>query len=97
MPKVALKQKQRKSRNLTLKERIDLEALDKFFLLNEIVLATVPGYSPWPARIIGIDGATIKVEFFGTGERCALKSKLQLKTERKLNSVHCIIYFENLF
>lgn len=52
-----------------MKERIDSEALDKCFVLNEIVLATVPGYSPWPARIIDIAGATIVVEFFGTGEK----------------------------
>lgn len=52
-----------------MKERIDEEALDKRFVLNEIVLATVPGYPAWPARIIDINGATITVEFFGTGER----------------------------
>lgn len=69
IPKKATKQKQKKEKNLTLKERIDIEALDKCFVLNEIVLATVPGYSAWPARIIDINGATIKVEFFGTGER----------------------------
>lgn len=52
-----------------LKERIFDEAPDKQFIVNEIVLATVPGYSAWPARIIEINGQTIQVEFFGTGER----------------------------
>lgn len=56
-------------RNRTLKERNLNNAPDKEFIINEIVLATVPGYKPWPARIIEIDGQTIRVEFFGTGER----------------------------
>lgn len=52
-----------------MKERIDTEALEKCFVVNEIVLGSVPGYAPWPARIIDINGSTINVEFFGTGER----------------------------
>lgn len=52
-----------------LKERIITEAPDKEFVLNEIVLASVPGYAAWPARIIDINGQTIHVEFFGTGEK----------------------------
>lgn len=54
---------------MTIKERIDMEALDKCFVLNEVVLAIVPGYPFWPARVIDINGATITVEFYGTGER----------------------------
>lgn len=42
-------------------------------MLNEVVLATVPGYAAWPARIIEINGQTIQVEFFGTGERNPLR------------------------
>lgn len=53
-----------------LKERILKEAPEKEYIVNEIVLGTVPGYPPWPARIIEIVGQTIKVEFFGTGEMC---------------------------
>lgn len=54
---------------MTVKERIDEEALEKRFVLNEIVLATEPGFSARPARVININGATITVEFFGTGEK----------------------------
>lgn len=38
------------------------------FITNEIVLATIPGYAPWPACIIDIKGNTYFVRFFGTDE-----------------------------
>lgn len=38
-------------------------------MIDEIVLATVPGYAPWPGRVIEINGQTVQVEFFGTGEK----------------------------
>lgn len=56
------------TKRLKLQERMDLEAPDKEFVINEVVLAVVPGYSAWPARILEISGVTIKVEFLGTGE-----------------------------
>lgn len=51
-----------------LKEKMSNEAPQNSFLINEIVLATIPGYAPWPARIVNIIGETIYVEFFGTGQ-----------------------------
>lgn len=38
------------------------------FIANEIVLATIPGYAPWPACIIDVKGNTYFVRFFGTDE-----------------------------
>lgn len=38
------------------------------FISNEIVLATIPGYAPWPACIINVKGNTYFVRFFGTDE-----------------------------
>lgn len=55
-------------KNLTLKEKIKNNAPDNEFMTNEIVLATIPGFCAWPARIIQIIGETIMVEFFGTGQ-----------------------------
>lgn len=51
-----------------LEERIINESPDKEFIVDELVLATVPGYCPWPARILSITSQTIIVEFFGTGQ-----------------------------
>lgn len=58
----------RSTKQLKLQEKMKMEAPDKEFVLNEVVLAIVPGFSPWPARILDISGVTIKVEFLGTGE-----------------------------
>lgn len=64
------KMDQRKRHNkLTLKEKISRAAPINDYVINELIMATVPGYSPWPARIIDIIGETIVVEFFGTGQR----------------------------
>lgn len=60
--------KAKKNFELRLEERIESKAPKNQFLENEIVLATVPGYSPWPARISYISDETIFVEFFGTGQ-----------------------------
>lgn len=59
----------KRSKNLTLKEIISINAPMNDYVMNELVLATVPGYCPWPARILSIIGETIVVEFFGTGQR----------------------------
>lgn len=59
-------------RKLSPSENIRLGAPDNEFVANEIVLAAVSGYAPWPARIIEIIGETIRVEFFGTGEMWVL-------------------------
>lgn len=61
--------KDRKSSKFTLKERIENENPNKEYVVNEVILATVPGYPVWPARILQIIGQTITVEFIGTGER----------------------------
>lgn len=37
-------------------------------MVNEIVICTISGYAPWPARILDITGQTIAIEFFGTGQ-----------------------------
>lgn len=66
------KEKPRKrTTKFSLKEKIFEEAPDKEYVINEIVLGTVPGYPAWPARILEISGQTIKVQFFGTGEMYA--------------------------
>lgn len=61
------KQLRRRSKML-LNERITNEAPCNSYLQNEIVLATIPGFAPWPARVKNIIGETIYVEFFGTGQ-----------------------------
>lgn len=38
------------------------------YLEGEIVLGTIPGYAPWPARIIKIVNETMYIQFFGTGQ-----------------------------
>lgn len=58
----------RKSAKLQLEERVRNNIPSTEFLINEIVLGTVPGYVPWPGRILNITGQTITIEFFGTGE-----------------------------
>lgn len=57
-----------KSSKLQLLDRIRTEVPTKEYLINEIILATVPGYQPWPGRILDITDQTIVVEFFGTGQ-----------------------------
>lgn len=57
-----------KSSKIQLLERIRTEVPTKEYLINEIILTTVPGYQPWPSRILDITGQTIVVEFFGTGQ-----------------------------
>lgn len=56
-----------KSQN-KLKVTMQHEAPINEFIINEVILATIPGYAPWPARISKIIGETIFVEFFGTGQ-----------------------------
>lgn len=58
----------RRKSQMRLKEKIQNEAPQNCFLMHEIVLATIPGFSPWPARIVNIMDETIHVEFFGTGQ-----------------------------
>lgn len=58
-----------KSSKLQLQQRMRNEAPTKEYLIGEIVLATIPGYVPWAARILNITGQTILVEFFGTGQK----------------------------
>lgn len=57
-----------KNSKLKLKEKLKNDAPNKEFLVNEVVFATIPGYSPWPARILSINDHTIFVEFFGTSQ-----------------------------
>lgn len=51
-----------------LKCKTDVNKPTDEFFLNEIVLATIPGYCPWPACILGINGETYFVRFFGSGD-----------------------------
>lgn len=60
--------KPRKFKKLALKEKIRTEAPDNEFMINEIVLVTIPEFCPWPASITMITGETMMVQFFGTGE-----------------------------
>lgn len=56
-----------RAKPLTLKEKIDNESPLNIYMINEIVLATIPGFCCWPARIVDMIGETIMVQFFGTG------------------------------
>lgn len=58
----------RKDSRMKLKERIRCNAPINEYVKGEIVLGTIPGYAPWPARIREIAGETNIIEFFGTGE-----------------------------
>lgn len=62
------KKKIRGSTKTQLQEQMLNENPNREFLLNEIVLATIPGFAPWPARILSITGQTIAIQFFGTGQ-----------------------------
>lgn len=58
----------RKASRKHLEEKIRNQSPVNEFVEGEIVLGTIPGYSPWPARIISITHETILIEFSGTGE-----------------------------
>lgn len=60
--------KKKKNAKLMLREKINNEAPINEFVANEIVLASIPGYAPWPARILEMSGQTVVVEFLGTGQ-----------------------------
>lgn len=57
-----------RSSKLKLEERISRLSPKNEFVIGEIVLGTIPGYAPWPARIKNIIEDTVFIEFFGTGE-----------------------------
>lgn len=63
------KPKPKRRANLQLQERLLNDVPSKEYLPNEIILATIPGYVAWPARILEMMGQTVLVEFFGTGQR----------------------------
>lgn len=59
------KSKAKKRReNRSLKEKMEDEAPTNVYVPHEIVLATIPGFAPWPARILNIIEYTIFVEIF---------------------------------
>lgn len=61
---------QTKGKNkLQLQERLLSQVPAKEYLQNEIILASIPGYVPWPARILEMTGQTVLIEFFGTGQK----------------------------
>lgn len=60
--------KGRVSTKMLLQERLRNDTPNKEFITNEIILATIPGFAPWPARILNISGQTISIQFFGTGQ-----------------------------
>lgn len=64
-----IEKRTRKSTKLLLIEQIDKDSPSRHYLPNEIILTTIPGFVPWPSRILKIDGHTILVEFFGTGQK----------------------------
>lgn len=68
-PTKSMNTKSHRTKKLTLSEKMKNEAPDNEFVIDEIILATIPGFCPWPARIIQIIGETITVEFFGTGQK----------------------------
>lgn len=58
----------RKDGKKKLEERIKNDAPVNQYIEGEIILGTIPGFAPWPARIQKIIDETIYIEFFGTGE-----------------------------
>lgn len=76
----------RRIKKLTLEEKIRNQAPENNFLCNEIVLATIPAFCPWPARIIQIINEMIMVEFFGTGPMCVV---LQFSDMKHTDSLCC--------
>ena len=67
-PKKAKQVANRKDFRMKLEERIRCQAPINQYVKGEIILGTIPGYAPWPARIKEIIGETVLIEFFGTGE-----------------------------
>lgn len=51
-----------------LEERIRNKAPLNQYIEGEIILGTIPGYAPWPARIQKIINETIYIEIFGTSQ-----------------------------
>lgn len=57
-----------RTRKLTLAQAIENGSPSNEFVTDEVVLVTIPGFCAWPARIVGILGETLMVEFFGTSQ-----------------------------
>ena len=53
---------------MKLEQRINNQAPINELVKGEIVLGTIPGYAPWPARVKEIVNETVFIEFFATGE-----------------------------
>lgn len=66
-----------------LEEIIKNDAPINQFAEGEVVLGTIPGYAPWPARIHTIIADTIYIEFFGTGQVYVSMSILLNSTNTK--------------
>lgn len=66
------RKQKRKFTKMQLQEYIDNDSPNRQYIVNEIIIATIPGFAPWPARILKINGQTITVEFFGTGHMYVL-------------------------
>lgn len=66
--KIKIKKKRKGTVKYSLVERINNESPANEFFTDEIVFATIPGYCPWPASILYIEGQTLFVKFFGTGQ-----------------------------
>lgn len=85
------KKSSKRNNKLSLKEKIHNESPMNEFMVDEIVLCTIPGYAPWPARIKEIINQTIFVEFFGTGQMY-VKTSISVYVPNS----HCVyIYFRN--
>lgn len=66
--KMKIKEKRKGTAKFSLVERINNESPANEYFPDEIVFATIPGYCPWPASILYIEGQTLFVKFFGTGQ-----------------------------
>lgn len=84
------KTKTKRVRKLCIQEKILNQSPNNEFMINEVVLCTIPGYAPWAARIREINNQTIFVEFFGTS---------QMYVNAFINlyccSIHCVCFFRN--
>lgn len=66
--KIRKQRVQNTGKKYALKSKNLRNVAEKEFIINEIVLATIPGFAPWPAIIIEIEDMTYIVCFFGTGQ-----------------------------
>lgn len=77
---------------MQLSEQMLRDSPAKEYVIDEVILATIPGYSPWPARILSITGRTISIEFFGTGQMYVVQLDYYIQFKFLISSIRFIIH-----